>query len=114
MAEIKIKQKEYYCEKASDKFCTQCLTEYAMDVGCKHYGEIYTERHIIPFGDCIYADYKYKYRGLSVKNYEVEEFKDNYNPHLDCAIVKTRNAVYDNCVKVEIDGECVYNAESEE
>ena len=114
MAEIKIKQKEYYCIYYSDKFCTQCLTECGEDVGCSYYFDGKTEPNVIPFGDCVYADYKYKYRGLSVKNYEVEEYEDDYNPHLNCAIVKTRNAVYDNCVKVEIDGECVYNAESEE
>ena len=117
MAEIKMKYKEYYCDFADMKLCEffyDCLTQDAQDLGCRYFNDGKMGENVIPFGDCVNAKYRYKYKGISVKNYEVEEFEDVYNPHLNCAIVTTRSAIYDNCVKVEIDGECIYNSESED
>ena len=42
------------------------------------------------------------------ENYEMEEFSDPYNPHLDYMQVTLGRTTYD-CVKVILDGKCIYN-----
>lgn len=107
MAEIQIIYREEYCEMRSDNICYQCHTEDADEVGCRMFNEGKHE-NVIPFGDCIYAKFKYIYKGMSVKNYELEEFHDPFYPNLDCMMLKTRNKIYD-CEKVILDGKCIYN-----
>lgn len=108
MAEIQIIYRKEYCKMRGSDFCTQCYTACASDLGCNMFNEGKQEKNVIPFGDCIYAGFKYIYKGMNVKNYELEEFQDPYNPHLNCMMLETRNKSYE-CEKVIIDGKCIYN-----
>lgn len=45
---------------------------------------------------------------MNIKNYELEEFQDTYNLHLNCMMLTTRNKIYE-CEKVILDGKCIYN-----
>lgn len=65
------------------------------------------EKNVIPFGDCIYANFKYIYKGMSIKNYELEADEDPFNPHLNCMMLKTRNDLYP-CEKVVLNGKVIY------
>ena len=119
MAEIQIVYREGFCGYYAEYygwhnvFSLQCYTVCAGDVGCRGYsdgGKRYDDDgiEIIPTGDCVYACWKYKYKGWSGKNYEIEELHDPYNPQLDCMRVKLGRTEYD-CVKVILNGECIYN-----
>lgn len=115
MAEIQIVYREGFCGYSDwqKEFNTQCYTVVAGDAGCRAYsdgGKRYGDDgiEIIPTGECIYACWKYKYKGWSGKNYEIEELHDPYNPQLDCMRVKLGRTEYD-CVKVILNGECIYN-----
>ena len=50
---------------------------------------------------------------MNIKNYELEEFQDTYNLHLNCMMLKTRNKIYE-CEKVILDGKCIYNEYDDE
>jgi hypothetical protein len=123
MAEIQIVYRHYFCDciEFEDEFIDQCLTGAARDYGCKGFsnGGITSDeegRLIIPFGDCVHAQWDYRYKGWVGKRYEMEEIKDAYNPHLDCMRVRLGKTEYD-CDKVTLNGECIYNngeAEMEE
>lgn len=108
MAEIKIIYRKGYCEMMGGFFCKQCYTECASDLGCNMFNEGKHEEDVIPFGDCIHAKFKYIYKGMNVKNYELEELQDTYNPHLNCMTLETINKIYE-CAKVILDGKCIYN-----
>ena len=118
MAEIKIEYRKGYCDLNSDNYCEQCQTMWAKDVGCPMFndgGERLSEngRRVIPFGDCVHAKFDYLWKGLSVKNYDIHEHKDDYNLHLNCMIVETRYDYYE-CEKVELDGVVIYDNTNEE
>lgn len=70
----------------------------------------------MPSRDCIYAKFKYIYKGMSVKNYELQELDDPYNPHLNCMTLETRNRIYccEKVIKVILDGKCIYDELPEE
>ena len=115
MAEIQIVYREGFCEYSDwqREFNTQCYTVVAGDVGCKAYsdgGRTMGDDGIlnIPAGDCVHAKWRYKYKGWVGKNYEMEEVHDPYNPHLDSMRVILGRTEYD-CVKVTLDGKCIYN-----
>ena len=112
MAEIEIVYREPYCECMGGDFNTQCYTHAAKDLGCKMFNEGKHEKNVIPFGDCVHAAFKYKYKGMSIKNYELEEFIDDYNPHLNCMMLKTRNDWYE-CEKVVLNGKVIYGEDFE-
>lgn len=118
MAEIQIVYRgNWHCELNGKDYCMQCHTSCAEDLGCRMFNDGgKTEkdgRTIIPFGDCIYAKYDYKYKGWTGKRYEMEECRDPYNPHLDSMTVKLGNQMYD-CVKVILDGKVIFNEFDEE
>lgn len=113
MAEIQIIYREEYCEMMNSNHCTQCHTACASDLGCNMFDEGKHEKNVIPFGDCIYAKFKYIYKGMNIKNYELEEFQDTYNLHLNCMMLTTRNKIYE-CEKVILDGKCIYNEYDDE
>lgn len=116
MAEIEIIYRDGYCECMGKDYHTQCYTDCASDSGCEVFEgdkpryefvdghRIYT----IPLGCCHHAKFKYIYKGMSVKNYELEEDEDVMNPDLSCMMLKTRNMVYP-CVKVTLNGKVIYN-----
>lgn len=114
MAEIQIVYwADGWCDYNRPDYCMQCHTMAAEDMGCKYFipdGPTVTEdgKKIIPFGDCARANIKYNRKGWSGKNYEMEEFSDPYNPHLDYMQVTLGRTTYD-CVKVILDGKCIYN-----
>lgn len=114
MADIQIVYwAEDYCDFNIGNYCMQCHTVNAEDLGCKYFipddaGTAENGRKIIPFGNCERAKVKYKLKGWSGKNYEMEEFTDPYNPHLDYMQVTLGRKTYD-CVKVILDGKCIYN-----
>lgn len=114
MAEIQIVYREGFCGYlgGQKEFSLQCHTSFAGDVSCRAYdgGKRYGDDGIviITAGDCVYAGWKYKYKGWSGKNYEIEELHDPYTPQLDCMRVKLGRTEYD-CVKVILNGECIYN-----
>ena len=124
MAHIEITYRKGYCDFGLDEYCKFCHCDYAKDVGCGLFddgsredgfrrednlrnGEIIK---VIPFGDCIHAKFRYGYKGMTVKNYELMEYYDTYNLHMNCMILKTRNGYYE-CEKVTLDGVCVYGEE---
>ncbi len=108
MAEIEIVYREGYCELDGGEYCMQCHTQAAEDLGCTMFNEGKHEKNVISFGDCIHAMFKYKYKGMSIKNYELKEDNDPYNPHLDCMMLKTKNCLY-QCEKVVLNGKVVYS-----
>lgn len=113
MADIEIVYREYSCDYNPGEFCTQCLTCCAGDMGCRYFYEGDHKANEIPFGNCEHYDTKYKYKGWSGKRYEIEECNDPYNPHLDGMLVTLGNHEYD-CVKVILNGKCIYNEYDEE
>lgn len=108
MAEIEIVYREGYCEYKQSDYCTQCHTQCAEDLGCRCFNEEEERPNVIPFGDCKHAKFKYAYKGASVKNYEIEEFEDAYNPHLNCMLVTLGKTMYE-CEKVILNKEVLYN-----
>ena len=112
MAEIQIVYREGYCAYRLPCYNTGCHTECASDMRCKSFyqKEEVSENglKVIPFGDCDRAKFHYKYKGWSGKRYEIEECFDPYNPHLDCMLVTLGKTTYE-CVKVILDGKCIFN-----
>lgn len=107
MADIEIIYREGYCDCMNDNYCMQCHTCCADALGCRRFATTKHEKDVVPFGDCVWAMFKYKYKGMSVKDYELEEVNDPYNPHLDCMMLETKNARYP-CKKVVLNGKVVY------
>lgn len=118
MADLQFIYREGYCDlyrcyrEVKDCYSEQCHTSCAEDAGCRYYcdGKKEDEPYVIPFGDCIHAMFKTRYKGVSAKNYEIEEFEDDYNEHLNCALVTIGKHVYE-CEKVILNGEPVYPRE---
>ena len=108
MAEIQIVYREGYCDCNEAVYNTQCHTMAGEDLGCRMFDNGEVDCNVVPFGDCAHAKFRYIYKGLSVKNYELEELDDPYNPHLNCMVLKTRSKRY-YCEKVILDGECIYD-----
>lgn len=108
MAEIDIVYRKGYCEYKQADYCTQCHTQCAEDLGCRCFSEGERKQNVIPFGDCEHAKFKYGYKGSFVKNYEIEEIEDDYNPHLSCALVKLGSRMYE-CERVILNGKVLYN-----
>jgi hypothetical protein len=118
MAYIQIEYEEGYCSKGMSKeYCMQCNTEAASDLGCKYFDNGEEKNHqgvrVIPYGDCIHALTRKKYKGMSVKNYEIEETEDTYNKLDNCMELTTRGKTY-YCSKVVLDGVLIYQKDSEE
>lgn len=112
MADIEIIYREGYCECMGKNYCMQCHTQCAEVLGCPMFNDGKHEKNVIPFGDCIYAKFRYIYKGMSIKNYELEEEDDPYNPHLNCMMLKTRNDCY-QCEKVVLNGKVIYDEDFE-
>ena len=114
MADIQIVYRDGYCEIAEcncdviGNYCTQCHTQAAEDLGCKYYDEGSHDANVIPFGDCIHALFRRKYKGIVAKKYDIEPFEDNYNMHLNCMAVTAGRKTY-YCDKVILNGKCIYN-----
>ena len=49
-----------------------------------------------------------KRKGWTGKRYEMEEVHDDFDPGIDYMEVTIGNRIY-NCVKVILDGKCIYN-----
>lgn len=117
MAEIQIVYREGYCDcpylHGYDHYTDQCQTDCAEDKGCEGYDSGKHEGNVIPFRNCIHAMWRTKYKGASVKNYQIEKYEDDYNPHMNCMIVTIGNTNY-ACTKVKLDGECIYDGEAED
>lgn len=111
MANIQMIYREGYCDSSwcgQEKYCAQCHTYAAEDLGCQMFDEGKHEPNVVPFGDCTYAKFRRIYKGVTTKNYTIEPFEDTYNLHLNCMLVTVGKKVYE-CEKVSIDGECIYN-----
>lgn len=109
MANIQIQWIETSCSYNCSDFNTQCCTECANDLGCLHFdnGQSECADNEIPFGDCKNVIYKKRYKGITTRQYEMEEREDIFNPHLSCMIVKVGRNVF-HCTKVTLDGVCIY------
>ena len=124
MADIEIIYRKGYCELEErgyghdieyDIGCHECWAE---DSNCKYFAhpeplQAEDGTRIIPFGDCAHAKFEYRYKGWSGKRYEMEEYRDPYNSHLDSMLVKLGKTEY-NCVKVIMNGKCIFNEYDEE
>jgi hypothetical protein len=114
MAEIQIVYREYGCRfddcyvGMKSPHCMQCHTMAAKDLGCVDFDDGNDNPHVIPFGDCKNAIIKHRYKGCTVKNYEMKEFYDTYNMHLNCMEVTIGKITYD-CDKVVLNGKCIYD-----
>lgn len=115
MAEIQMVYREGYCDFdcVGTDYNTQCHTQCAADTGCKFFNDGEHLPNHIHFGDCIHANFRTKYKGVTTKKYDIEEMEDPYNPHLNCMLVKIGNRIY-QCDKVVLDGECIYNNQEPE
>lgn len=102
MADFQIEYKEGYCG-LDYEYCGQCHTCVADHMGCKGY-KGYDGKG---YGECEFALFNIKYKGMTVKKYEMEEYSDGYNPMLDCMLLTTRSGRYE-CRKVILDGVCIY------
>lgn len=112
MAEIEIVYREGHCVYNGKEYCDQCHTCTAEDMGCEYFHQE-KKPNVIPFGDCDRARFDYIYKGWAGKHYEMEEFRDPYNPQLDCMVVTMGRKAYD-CVKVTLNGKCIFNVYDEE
>lgn len=120
MAEIQMIYREGYCDLryvnpivADGNYCEQCHTCSGEDLGCPEFNDGRRPGEIrIPFGDCKNAKFETRYKGVTVKNYEIEPFIDDYNRHLDCMLVTIGKKQYE-CTKVILNGECIYSLEDE-
>lgn len=101
----------------SAEYCPTCHTCWADEIGCRFYcsGEVEEKNgvRLIPFGNCIHAHYDYGFKGGVYKRYEMEEYTDSYNMHMNCMNVTLGGYVYE-CVKVTLDGKVIYNEWDEE
>lgn len=100
MADIQIVYREGHCRYNQRDYNTQCHT-LAADFGCKYFC-----KH--EDGYCDRAEFIYIYKGWTGKRYKLEEVRDPYNPWLDRMDVTLGNRTYD-CVKVTLDGKCIFN-----
>lgn len=118
MAEIQIKYRYYVCDLVGFEASRECLSECAEHTGCIGFedGGIQRDEELgcvkIPYGDCIHSNWEYGYKGWVGKQYEMEEYNDVYSPHMNCMRVKLGKKEYD-CVKVTLNGECIYNKDDE-
>lgn len=101
MAEIEIVYRKGYCWYSCEDFDTQCYTQCAGDMGCRFCA---TDEA----GTCTNAKWRYKYKGWSGKNYEIEEDNDPYNPWLDSILVRLGRTDYD-CVRVKLNGKTIFD-----
>ena len=114
MAELEFVYRIGYCELTGScdpnylMYCDQCHTAAADVLGCRHYNSGKTDPYHIPFGDCIHADFKYKYKGVTTKNYNIDLQEDIYNQHLTCLVVTIGKKSFE-CVKVTLNGKCIFN-----
>jgi hypothetical protein len=122
MAYIQIEYEEGYCEcdfdyEVSKIYCMQCNTQAASDLGCKYFDNGEEKNHqgvrVIPYGNCIHALTRKKYKGMSVKNYEIEEMEYPFNELDTCMELTTRGRKY-CCSKVVLDGVLIYQKDGEE
>ena len=112
MAEIEIIYREGYCLYNYDIYCMKCHMGCAEDVGCLMFKKETFEENDIPFGDCVYAKFKYIYKGMSIKNYELKVDDDPYSPYFNCMMLKTRNGLYP-CEQVVLNGKVIYGEDFE-
>lgn len=121
MADIQIVYRGGFCEYHNEEeYCQMCHTSYAKECGgCRSFaygdnsggiefsidGKPFS---VVPFGDCAHAKYNYKYKGWTGKRYEIEQDEHGLTPELDCMLVTLGSKQYD-CVKVILDGKCIYN-----
>ena len=118
MAEIQMTYRVGRCRMQEcglgTNYCEQCHTSLAEDTGCRYFNAyVYDSPNIRPYGDCVHAVFDTKWKGVSTKNYEIEEINDNFYPEFDCALVHIGKKVYE-CTKVILDGVRIYPAEEEE
>lgn len=115
MGVIQMKYREGHCDMSYDLIDTnysgQCHTVVAECGGCRYYSDgSYTKddgTKVIGCGVCIHAYFKTLYKGVSVKNYEMEEYEDSYNPWLNCMLVTIGKRTYE-CDEVILDGKLIY------
>lgn len=110
MAEIQMVCREGYCDEFIDeaygRACHTCWAEE--EEPCRQFTHPKRDLGAIPFGDCNHAKFRYIYKGVSAKNYEIEPFEDVFNSHLKCMYVTVGRRTYE-CVKVILDGKCIFN-----
>ena len=108
MAYIEIVYREGHCTMSCTDYSEACHTESAEEFDCPYFAHPAHDKKTIPFGDCAYAKFEYKYKGWSGKKYEIEECRDPYNAPLDCMLVTLGKKTYE-CEKVILNGTCIYN-----
>ena len=116
MAEIEIVYREGFCEFAMGEYSDFCHSEnaeefppcMAFDNGKKALQAKHPNRIVFPFGDCVNAKYMYRYKGIVSKKYEIQ-------PDIlsDVMHVTIGNQIY-VCVKVKLNGKCLFNAFDDE
>lgn len=110
MAEIQIVYRTEKCVHENElirlfQHCGQCHTIAADAIGCDGF-------HRSDRGDCANADFATKYAGGTVKKYKMEPYEDEYNPWLNCMIVKANGKKYE-CTKVILNGELIYQQDED-
>lgn len=112
MADIEIVYRIGHCAENCPDYDLDCHSNHADFTGCSRYISLnpYYDngRLIIPVGDCSKAVFEYKRKGWTGKRYEMEEVHDDFDPGIDYMEVTIGNRIY-NCVKVILDGKCIYN-----
>lgn len=115
MGVIQMKYREGHCDMCYDlidtNYSEQCHTAVAECGGCRYFSDgSYTKddgTKVIGCGACIHAYFKTIYKGVSVKNYEMEEYEDVWNPWLSCMLVTIGKKTYE-CEEVILDGKLIY------
>ena len=117
MAEIQMVCINLRCKYNDYNLNMQCITESASDTGCIHckIQEPYKNFlgiTVYPTNECVHAYMEYKFKGVTAKNYEMEEIDSPECAYtwMDVTIGKQRYM----CVKVTIDGRCIYNIYDDE
>lgn len=108
MADIEIIYREPYCRMRQSDFDYQCFTSEADCGVCEYFHRGEYTPPAFPLGNCVHAKFRYKYKGIVAKRYEIETFEDDYNPHLNCMDVTVCKRTYE-CVKVVLNGKVIYN-----
>ena len=100
MAQLYLEWYEYSCELHCNDFEGQCATGAAECLGCKKF-----LRSV--FNSCVFCRGDRVTKMIIADSFTSREIKDPYNPHLNNMRVDVNGKVY-HCVRVTVDGECIY------
>lgn len=107
MAELVLTVRRGVCNLHHWAFEDKCLSQFGDEVICPYYndGSKMDDRRI-PYGNCIYADYEYIYKGISAKTFEIRVVESRFDLD-EWAEVTVGGKTYE-CTSVILNGKTIY------